>query len=123
MLPNKPSRRDFFWTAAALALSDSGAGSAAGAGGKTDVPELPFRQIHLDFHTSELIPDVGADFNSAEWGATLRKARVNSINIFAKCHHGYAYYETKIATRHPALKIDLLGEMITACRANGIAPR
>ncbi len=123
MLLSKPSRRDFFWTAAALASAGSAAGAAAGAAGRAAVSELPFRQVHLDFHTSELIPDVGADFNAAEWGATLRKARVNSINIFAKCHHGYAYYDTKIATRHPALKIDLLGEMITACRANGVAPR
>jgi hypothetical protein len=26
-------------------------------------PPLPFRQIHLDFHTSEHIPGVGADFD------------------------------------------------------------
>ena len=82
--------------------------------------ELPFRQVHLDFHTSELIPDVGADFDAKEFASTLAKARVNSINVFAKCHHGYAYYDTKIAVRHPALKIDLLGEMIRGCRAEGI---
>ena len=32
---------------------------------------LPFRQIHLDFHTSEAIPDVGADFDPDEFAATL----------------------------------------------------
>lgn len=84
--------------------------------------ELPFRQIHLDFHTSELIPDVGAEFDPAAFAATLKQARVNSINVFAKCHHGYAYYNTKIAARHPNLKpgLDLLGEMIAACRKQGI---
>lgn len=82
--------------------------------------ELPFRQIHLDFHTSELIPGVGADFKAEDFVATLKASRVNSINAFAKGHHGYAYYNTKIATRHPSLKIDLLGEMIRVCKPAGI---
>lgn len=75
---------------------------------------IPYRQVHLDFHTSELIPGVGADFNAEEFVATLKAARVNSINIFAKCHHGYAYYDTKIARRHPTLPagLDMMGEMV-----------
>src|ERR1700682_2301104 len=75
-------------------------------------PELPFRQVHLDFHTSELIPDVAADWDTGDFVRTLMAARVNSINVFAKCHHGYAYYDTLIGIRHPSLKIDLLGEMV-----------
>ena len=54
------------------------------------------RQIHLDFHTSPLIPDVGAEFDPDEFVSTLKEARVNSINIFAKCHHGMCYYLTKL---------------------------
>ncbi len=105
------TRRSFFGTAAALAPTFA----APAPGG------MPFRQIHLDFHTSELIGDVGAAFNAEEFAATLRDARVNSINVFAKCHHGWAYYDTKIAARHPALKFDLLGEMVRALRREGIA--
>lgn len=101
-------------------LTPVAAGALRPVFGALSPQELPFRQIHLDFHTSELIPGVGADFNAEEFVATLRKARVNSINAFAKCHHGYAYYNTKIATRHPSLKIDLLGEMIRGCRPAGI---
>lgn len=82
---------------------------------------MPFRQIHLDFHTSELIPDVAADWDANDFLATLRAARVNSINVFAKCHHGLAYYDTRIAVKHPALKVDLLGEMLRVCRPAGIA--
>lgn len=98
---------------------------AAGAAARLDAAdhgELPFRQIHLDFHTSELIPGVGAEFDAASFAATLKRARVNSINVFAKCHHGYAYYKTKIAARHPNLKpgLDMLGEMVSACRKEGI---
>ncbi len=85
-----------------------------------DGKELPFRQVHLDFHTSELIPDVGADFDAAEFARTLQAAHVNSINVFAKCHHGYAYYETKLGAMHPALKTDMLGGMVKSCRAAGI---
>ena len=81
---------------------------------------LPFRQIHLDFHTSPHIPDVGADFNAAEFIATLKAGHVNSVTVFAKCHHGYSYYPTKIGTVHPSLQRDLLGEMVTACHEAGI---
>ena len=79
-----------------------------------------FRQIHLDFHTSELIPDVGAKFDADTFGSTLEEARVNWITLFAKCHHGMSYYPTRAGTVHPSLKFDLLGEQIEACRKRGI---
>jgi hypothetical protein len=78
------------------------------------------RQIHLDFHTSPLIPDVGAEFDPDEFVSTLKEARVNSINIFAKCHHGMCYYPTKLGRMHPALKFDLVGEMLGALAGAGI---
>ena len=82
--------------------------------------ELPFRHIHLDFHTSPEVPDVGADFNAEEFVRTLTDASVNSITIFAKCHHGMSYYPTQVGFRHPGLKADLVGEMIEACHRAGI---
>ncbi len=82
---------------------------------------LPFRQIHLDFHTSEHCAEVGADFKADAFAQTLVDAHVNSINIFAKCHHGYSYYPTKVGTVHPTLQFDLLGEMIEALHKRGIA--
>ncbi len=81
---------------------------------------LPYRQVHLDFHTSPAIPDIATDFDAAEFTGMLQQARVNSITVFAKCHHGYSYYPTKIGTVHPHLKRDLLGEMDAACRQAGI---
>ncbi len=81
---------------------------------------LPFRQVHLDFHTSPHISDVGADFDADEFVATLRDGHVNSVTVFAKCHHGYSYYPTQIGTPHPALRRDLLGEMVAACHEAGI---
>jgi hypothetical protein len=76
------------------------------------MPSLPTRQVHLDFHTSPHVPGVGAEFDAAAFIGTLQAARVNSITIFAKCHHGYSYYPTTIGTPHPHLRRDLLGEMI-----------
>lgn len=79
-----------------------------------------FRQIHLDFHTSEHIPDVGVEFDANAFGDMLDEARVNWITLFAKCHHGLSYYPTRAGTVHPSLKFDLLGEQIEACRRRNI---
>jgi len=77
--------------------------------------------VHLDFHTSPHIPDVGREFDAARFAATFRRAHVNSVTIFAKCHHGMCYYPTGTGTPHPALAgRDLLGEMIEALHREGI---
>src|SRR4051794_4054943 len=83
---------------------------------------IPFRQVHLDFHTSELITEIGAQFNPDEFGDRLVKARVNSITCFARCHHGWLYYDTQRfpERRHPHLTRNLLREQIDACHARGI---
>ena len=82
---------------------------------------LPFRQVHLDFHTSELIPDIGAKFDKKQFQEMLKLGHVNSITIFSKCHHGWAYHETEKNKRHPNLNFDLLSEMIGACAEIGVA--
>ena len=81
---------------------------------------LPYRQIHLDFHTSPDIRDVGTEFGAEAFAQTLQDAHVQSINLFAKCHHGYFYYPTAVGEMHPGLSFDLLGEQVKACRAHGI---
>src|SRR3569623_970736 len=82
---------------------------------------LRYRQIHLDFHTSEHIPDVGAAFDAENFLQVLRAAKVDSITEFAKCHHGWAYYPTKVGAPHPNLaRPDLLGEMVSALNAADI---
>jgi len=84
--------------------------------------ELRFRQVHLDFHTSEHIANIGAEFDPDEFAATLEKARVNSITCFAMCHHGWMYYDTKKFPeyKHPHLKRNLLKEQIEACHKRNI---
>lgn len=84
-------------------------------------PPLRYRQIHLDFHTSEAIGGVGADFDADRFADTLAQANVDSVTLFARCHHGWAYYPSEVGPAHPGLaRPDLLGEMIEACRARDI---
>ena len=79
------------------------------------------RQVHLDFHTSPFIPDVARDFNADQFAQTFVDAHVNSVTVFAKCHHGQCYYPTKTGVQHPALNgRDLLGEQIDALHKRGI---
>ena len=56
--------------------------------------DLRFRQIHLDFHTSEHIPDVARDFDPERFAATLKKAAVNSVTCFGRCHHRYIHAQS-----------------------------
>ena len=78
------------------------------------------RQVHLDFHCSEFIEDIGKKFDAKSFQACLKKAKVNSINLFAKCHHSWSYYPTKIGKVHPHLNFDLLGQQIKASQAIGL---
>ena len=79
------------------------------------------RQVHLDFHTSPLIPDVAGEFDADAFARTLAGAHVNSVTLTAKCHHGMCYYPTQTGRQHPALRgRDLLGEQIAALHRRGI---
>lgn len=79
------------------------------------------RQIHLDFHTSEFIPGIGEKFNKKQFQEALITGNVNSINIFAKGHHSWSYYPTKIGMMHPNLDFDLMGAEIEACKEIGVS--
>jgi hypothetical protein len=83
---------------------------------------FPKRMIHLDFHTGPWVPDVGQDFDAQAFARTFKDAHVDSVTLFAKCHHGHLYYDTDHAARHPNLprSLNLLGEQIEALRGVGI---
>ena len=81
---------------------------------------LPFREVHLDFHTSPDIPGIGALFKKSEWQRTLKDGHVNSITVFSKCHHGLSYHPTKVGVMHPHLKFDLLRAQVDACKEIGV---
>ena len=78
------------------------------------------RQVHLDFHTSEHIEDIGADFSKEQFQEALKVGHVSSITLFSKCHHGWAYHPSKANEMHPNLKFNLLGEQIEAAHEIGV---
>ncbi len=81
---------------------------------------MVLRQVHLDFHTSDLIKDIGKEFSKEDFKSALKKGNVESITVFAKCHHGVCYYPTQIGTMHPHLDFDLTGEMVDAAHEIGV---
>lgn len=81
---------------------------------------LPFRQVHLDFHTSEHISGIGEQFDKKQFQDALKKGHINSITVFAKCHHGWAYHPSKKNDMHPNLDFDLLGAQIEAAHEIGV---
>lgn len=75
---------------------------------------MRFRQVHLDFHTSEMIENIGAEFSKENFQHMLKLGHVDSITVFSKCHHGWAYHPSRANQMHPHLSFDLLGAMIEA---------
>lgn len=82
--------------------------------------KLPFRQVHLDFHTSECMPQVGSEFSEENFKKALIDGHINSITLFAKCHHGWSYFPSKVNEIHPTLKTDLLGRQLKVCEELGV---
>lgn len=79
-------------------------------------PALRYRQIHLDFHTSEDINPIGQKFDKRQFQEALKRGHVNSVTIFSKCHHGLSYHDTQVGKRHPGLSFQLMERQIEACR-------
>ncbi len=81
---------------------------------------FPYRQVHLDFHTSEHISNIGSEFSIENFEEALKRGYVNSITLFAKCHHGWMYYPSKVGKIHPNLNFDLLSAQLDVCEKLGI---
>jgi hypothetical protein len=82
--------------------------------------KTPRRLVHLDFHTSPDIPGIGSRFDKKKFQKALKDAEIESMTIFAKCHHSLCYYPTKIGTMHPNLDFDLTGAMLEAAHEIGV---
>jgi hypothetical protein len=87
---------------------------------KGEKMNMRFRQVHLDFHTSEAISNIGSQFSKQQFQDMLKVGHVDSITIFSKCHHGWAYHPTEENEQHPGLEFDLLGAMIEAAHEIGV---
>lgn len=81
---------------------------------------LPTRQVHLDFHTSPDIGNIGVHFSKEDFQEHLKIGNVESVTVFAKCHHSMCYYPTAVGVMHPGLSFDLTGAMIDAAHEIGV---
>ncbi|MBQ7095735.1 MAG: beta-galactosidase trimerization domain-containing protein [Clostridia bacterium] len=81
---------------------------------------MRYRQVHLDFHTSEKIGGIGEKFSKEQFQKALKLGHVDSITVFSKCHHGWAYHPSKANEMHPELKFDLLKAQIEAAHEIGV---
>lgn len=81
-----------------------------------------YRRVHMDFHNPDFLSDIGKNLDPKIYVGTLKKANINSLVVFAKCHHGNSYYPTRAGRRHPALGRDILGEILEECNRQGITP-
>lgn len=79
-----------------------------------------YRQVHLDFHTSEHIANIGSEFDKKQFQEAVRTMNADSLTLFAKCHHGWMYYNSEKFERHPELRFDLLKSQIEACEEIGV---
>lgn len=86
-------------------------------------PQLPNREIHLDFHTNGQIPGIASEFKAEEFASTMKDAGIQGVCLFSRGHHGYCYYPTEVGTPHPEnQEADLLGEQYRALQNVGIVP-
>lgn len=81
---------------------------------------MNFRQVHLDFHTSEKIQGIGKEFNKEQFQNALQIGHIDSITVFSKCHHGYAFHSSEANEMHPNLEFDLLKAEIEAAHEIGV---
>ncbi len=81
---------------------------------------MNFRQVHLDFHTSEKIDNIGKEFSKENFQKALKIGHIDSITLFSKCHHGWAYHPSKTNKMHPGLDFDLLKAQIEAAHEIGV---
>ena len=81
---------------------------------------MNFRQVHLDFHTSEKIEQIGKLFDKKQFQNALKQGHVDSVTLFSKCHHGWSYHPSKTNQMHPQLDFDLFGEQIKAAQELGV---
>jgi hypothetical protein len=66
------------------------------------------------------IPDFGKNIDAKNFAQTLKDARVDYINAFAKCNIGFAYYPTKLGLVHAILNFVMFGQNVYDCHKLGI---
>src|SRR6516225_5335050 len=82
---------------------------------------VPWRKVHIEYHTSRHMPKLAERFNADEFGERLLAAHVNGATVFAKDMYGYCYFPSRHGRMHPNLSFDLLGAQVAALRKRNIS--
>ena len=78
------------------------------------------RKVHLDLHLPESLDGMFAQFDPRQYMETLARANVNSVALFAHCHHGNCYFNTQVGHKHKHLHVDYLGELAREAKKHDI---
>ncbi|MCK5844447.1 MAG: alpha-L-fucosidase [Victivallales bacterium] len=81
----------------------------------------PKWSIFYDVHTMPAFPEMGKNFDTADFAEKIKGCGVDYIVFHAKCNLGVAYYDTEIGIKHPSLNFDLFGNLVEECRKRDIA--
>jgi hypothetical protein len=76
-------------------------------------------KAHVMFASPDWVADRGGRFDPERLTALLASAGVTALELYCKDIHGYAYYPTRFGIGEPYPR-DVLGELLSACRAAGI---
>ena len=82
---------------------------------------VPWRKVHIEYHTSRHMPRLAERFNADEFGDRLLAAHVNGATVFAQDMYGFCYFPTTHGRMHPNLSFDLLGAQVAALRKRKIS--
>lgn len=74
----------------------------------------------MDFHMPEFPVHAIDSFNAKSFVDQLERGRINMVALFAKCHFGNSFYDTKAGHKHDGLPQDFLLETASECRKRGI---
>src|SRR5215813_12267453 len=144
-MPHHANRRHFLQTAVG---SSVGAWAATGMSGQAETPKdagssaipdaggvakkfwidpsiaawrpVPWRKVHIEYHTSRHMPKLAHRFDADEFGDRLVAAHVNGATVFAKDMYGFCYFPTTDGRMHPNLSFDLMGQQVAALRKRKI---
>jgi len=73
--------------------------------------------IHLDYHYPEWDPLFLSEADGADMIRKMAETNAKMVVVFAKCHYGNAYYNTRVGHKHKNLgDKDLLREWVTEAR-------
>ncbi|MBN1676675.1 MAG: alpha-L-fucosidase [Kiritimatiellae bacterium] len=78
------------------------------------------RQVHMDFHMPEFPKNAITNFDAKAFVKHLVHGKINMVALFAKCHFGNSFYDTRVGHKHTGLPNDFLREAAEECRKHGI---